>query len=401
MKSDFNSWKWRVFWGVSLTYGAFYFCRFNISVALPEIGRHFNYSKTVLGGIGSAFFILYALGQFVNGQLGDRISPRLLILTGLIVSSLLNIAFGLSSAVLAFVILWGINGYFQSMGWGPSTKILASWFALGERGKVSGFMALFYQMGNVLSWILAGYLIQKMGWRWSFFIPAIILLLFGIYFFNRVRNTPQEVGFSPMDDTKIKSIFKQSIGNPKILRTAISYFFLSITSYGFLFWLPDHLFSAGNASISIVAFQSGILPFAGAISAVFTGWMSDKLFSSKRVPPSIIMLLLSLPLALLFPNISSIQVKLVVLFFLGFFIYGPHMLMVGAMAMDYGTEKAASSSAGFIDSSGYVGATVGGIGIGWLADNYSWNLVFIFCASCILISCFCLLPMWRHLPESK
>ncbi len=401
-RPDFNSYKWRTFWGVSLTYAAFYLCRFNISVALPEIGRQFGYSKTVLGGIGSAFFILYALGQFINGQLGDRISPRLLILTGLIISSLLNILFGLSSVILVFLILWGINGYFQSMAWGPSIKLLATWFRLRERGKVSGFMAFFYQTGIVISWLLAGYLIQKMGWRWAFFIPAIILLFVGIYFFKRVKNSPREIGFSSpnnINNQKIKSIFKQGIGNPKILRVAISYFFLSITAYGLLFWLPTYLFSVEKTSISLAACQSVILPFSGAISAMFTGWVTDKFFSSRRVPLSIIMLLLSLPLILLFPHLSFLQTRLVFLFFLGFLIYGPHMLMVGTMPMDYGTEKAASSSAGFIDSLGYVGATIGGIGVGWITDHYSWSGVFILWAICIFLSCFSLLPMWKHLPQ--
>ena len=97
MKPDLNYWKSRILLGVSLTYGGFYLCRLNISVVLPEISRCFGYTKTTLGEIGSAFFIFYALGQFVNGQLGDRISPRLLILYGLVVSALLNIAFGFSS----------------------------------------------------------------------------------------------------------------------------------------------------------------------------------------------------------------------------------------------------------------------------------------------------------------
>lgn len=402
-KIDFDSWKRRTFWGVSLTYGAFYLCRLNISIALPEIGRQFSYSKTMLGGIGSAFFILYALGQFINGQLGDRISPRLLILTGLFASSLLNILFGLSSAISVLLILWGINGYFQSMAWGPSIKILASWFPLRERGKVSGLMAFFYHTGNILSWLLAGYLIQKMGWRWAFFIPAIILSLIGIYFFSRVKNTPKEAGLPPpnnRNNQKIKSVFKQGIGNSKILRVSISYFFLSITAFGLLFWLPTYLLFVEKTSISLATCQSVILPFSGAISAMLTGWMTDRFFSSRRIPLSIIMLLLSLPLILLFP-LSFLKIRLVLLFLLGFFIYGPHMLMVGTMAMDYGTEKAASSSAGFIDSLGYIGATIGGIGVGWITDHYSWSGVFIFWAICTIFSCFCLLPMWKYLPQEE
>ena len=75
------------------------------------------------------------------------------------------------------------------------------------------------------------------------------------------------------------------------------------------------------------------------------------------------------------------------------------MMMVGAMPMDYATEKAASSSAGFIDSLGYVGAAISGVGIGWILDHYSWEMAFTSWAICTFISCFIMLPMWKHLPE--
>jgi len=391
-----NYWKWRIFWGVSLTYGIFYLCRLNISVALPEIGREFSSSGALLGGIGSAFFILYSLGQLINGQLGDRISPRLLILIGLVASSSLNIAVGFSSSILAIFIFWGANGYFQSMAWGPSVKILASWFPLKERGKISGFQASFYQGGNIASWIIAGYLAQKLGWRWAFFIPAIILLFTGIYFFSRVRNNPRQIDLaiprenSSLNKQKVKSIFRQSIGNPRILKVAISFFFLSITSYSLLFWLPSYLVSSEKVSVSLAAYRSLVLPLSGAVSGLFTGWMTDRLFSSRRAPLAIIMLTISLPLVLIFPYIPSITGKLVSLFLLGLLIYGPHMLMVGTMPMDYATEKAASSAAGFIDSLGYLGATVGGIGTGLIIDYFSWDKVFIFYGISIFLSLLCL-----------
>lgn len=396
ISKKYNYWKWRVFWGVSLTYGIFYLCRLNISVALPEIGHKFGSSKALLGGIGSAFFILYSLGQFINGQLGDRVSPRLLILIGLVVSSSLNIAVGFSFSILAILIFWGANGYFQSMAWGPSVKILASWFPLKERGKISGFQAFFYQGGNVASWIIAGYLAQKLGWRWAFFIPAIILLLTGIYFFNQVRNSPGQINLaipwknSSPNKQEVKSIFRQSIGNPRILKVAISFFFLSITSYSLLFWLPSYLVSSENSSVSLAAYRSIILPLSGAVSGLFTGWMTDRFFSSKRTPLAIIMLGISLPVIFVFPYVSSINGKLAFIFLLGLLIYGPHMLMVGTIPMDYATERAASSAAGFIDSLGYLGATVGGVGTGLIIDYFSWDKVFILYGISIFLSLFCL-----------
>ena len=66
------------------------------------------------------------------------------------------------------------------------------------------------------------------------------------------------------------------------------------------------------------------------------------------------------------------------------------MLMTGAMPMDYATEKAASSAAGFIDSLGYLGATIGRIGTGLIIDYFSWDKVFIFYGISIFLSLLCL-----------
>jgi len=65
--------------------------------------------------------------------------------------------------------------------------------------------------------------------------------------------------------------------------------------------------------------------------------------------------------------------SLVILLFIGFFTFGPHVLLVAALPVDLGSRKAASSVTGVIDAMGYVGASLTGVGTGYLIDNYSWN----------------------------
>src|SRR3990172_6312584 len=70
--SAWRSWQVRTFITIWITYGTFYMCRANISFALPGISAEFGLSKTLLGLLGTTLFIMYSLGQFVNGQLGDK-----------------------------------------------------------------------------------------------------------------------------------------------------------------------------------------------------------------------------------------------------------------------------------------------------------------------------------------
>jgi len=123
------------------------------------------------------------------------------------------------------------------------------------------------------------------------------------------------------------------------------------------------------AKISTVPYKK-ILYLAGSVGAIFAGWMSDKVFQSRRAPIAAIMLFLLGMSAWLFPQIpvEMWMLSLLCLMAIGFMTYGPHILIVASAPMDYGTRKAASSATGFIDGVGYIGAALTGILSGWLTD---------------------------------
>ena len=146
-----------------------------MSIAIPGIMEEFGYTKTIMGGVLAALFGAYAFGQFVNGQLGDKFGGRIMVSLGLILSALFNLLFGFSPTLTAMVVIWALNGYVQSMGWAPSVKTIANWFPRRMRGRIGGILGSSYQIGNALSWLLAGFLATYLDWRWLFYVPTIIL----------------------------------------------------------------------------------------------------------------------------------------------------------------------------------------------------------------------------------
>lgn len=411
----FKYWRKRVFLTTWITYSTFYLCRVNMSIAVPGIMDEFGYSKTAMGGVMTALLIAYAAGQFINGQLGDKFGARKLITLGILVSALLNIAFGFSPGITVMIAIWALNGYFQSMGWAPSVKTIANWFPPYIRGKMGGLLGSSYQIGNAYSWALAGFVTGLLGWRWAFWVPAIIFIISGIHWYIRSRNAPEEVGLPTIENETNK--VEPQVGEDhhlgfgytlKLVATsrsiwvlAFGLFFLNIVRYGFMSWAPTYMFEVQKATISTAAYKAIALPIAGSLGALCAGWLTDKFFQSRRAPVATVMLLLLSVFAWLYPQVpaQSWLLSLLCLLAIGFMTYGPHVLIVGIMPMDLGTRKASSSVAGFVDGFGYIGAGLTGVFSGWLIDNYSWDAAFNLWVISAAIAAVLMIILWKYKPQ--
>lgn len=81
-----------LFWLCWIAYFSTYIGRLNYSASLTGIILSEGFSKGQAGMIGTAFFFAYGAGQFVSGFLGDRLAPKKMVFTGLMVSGLCNLA---------------------------------------------------------------------------------------------------------------------------------------------------------------------------------------------------------------------------------------------------------------------------------------------------------------------
>jgi MFS transporter, OPA family, glycerol-3-phosphate transporter len=114
----------RVIGVVWLAYGAFYFCRTNISAAVPGMkaavdSGGLGLSPDQVGWILGALKLTYGVGQLLNGLLAEQFSARRLLALGMLGSAALNVLFGLSTGFYFLLFVWACNGYFQSLGWTP------------------------------------------------------------------------------------------------------------------------------------------------------------------------------------------------------------------------------------------------------------------------------------------
>src|SRR5262245_14858980 len=184
-----------VIWTLWLTYGAFYFCRTNISAAVPGLKASverggLGLSGEEVGWILASLKIAYGVGQFVNGQLAERISPRVMLAFGMFGSAALNVLFGLSEGFYFLLLVWATNGFCQSLGWTPCVRVAANWVPVFRRGHAIGIIGTGYQITLGLTFVIASWAATAFGWRGAHYVPASLLALTGLFMLIFLREAP-------------------------------------------------------------------------------------------------------------------------------------------------------------------------------------------------------------------
>ena len=130
--TKFGYWRTRTFYSIMVGYAAFYLVRQNFSVAVPSICQELNINKIDIGLVMSIGGLVYGLGKFLFGLVGDKYSARYVMAIGLALSGIMNILLGISSILPLIIIYYSLNQCFQSMGNPPCMKMLANWFGNTE-----------------------------------------------------------------------------------------------------------------------------------------------------------------------------------------------------------------------------------------------------------------------------
>ena len=136
---------WIVLLAFSILYCFLYCGRQNLSYAIPAMIEQEGWTALQLGILSSVQFWAYAFGHLVNGRLGEIIGANKLIISGMVLSAAMNLLIGFQSSLLVITILWGINGYVQSMLWSPGMSLIANWWPSDRRGFAVGFANAFLQ----------------------------------------------------------------------------------------------------------------------------------------------------------------------------------------------------------------------------------------------------------------
>lgn len=399
---------WIVLLAFSMLYCFLYCGRQNLSYAMPAMMEEEGWTALQLGVLSSVQFWTYGLGHLVNGRLGEIVGVNRLIVLGVVLSAGMNLLIGFQSSLIFITILWGFNGYFQSMLWSPGMALLSNWWPGKKRGFATGFANAFSGLGSVATAFavsLSLVLFSDMGWGGGFVGPAIVMIAAAVIYPFFAKEKPTKVGIPEYidpdakreaQDEELKALVAQKgklypyIHLLKQWRFDIWLIIIACSSigrYGLLTWIPTYFVDVFKYDIEAGIIGSVICPLGMAFGALLIPWISDKVWSQNRLPWVIISAAAGAVTVFAFMGVGPGLMASILLFFAGFFIYGINSL-VWAFATDVGGRVFAGTATGMLDCSAYIGASVQAIFFGSvLTSSGNWTLVFtcIIGVLCVMI----------------
>ncbi|MBR1698918.1 MAG: MFS transporter [Bacteroidales bacterium] len=417
----------RTFWGVTVAYTLYYVCRMTLGVVKQPLIDGGVLTAGQLGIIGSAFYFVYAVGKFINGFIADYCNIRRFMAVGIGISALVNLLLGVLGllhgpmglgsllVLLTFAVLWGLNGWMQSMGSPPGTISLSRWYPLSRRGTMYSIFSSTPQLGKAVSMIMTGFIVAAVGWQWGFLAAAVagfIGLAVSLIF---IADTPESEGLPsvqelsgeqvrPMDQKPTRELQRWVFRHPGIWVIAVSTAFLYITQHavsdwGVLFLQKQKSFSLERATQII-----GLAEIFGVAGNLCAGWLSDVAFRGNRVRPVVlsgVLAVLSLAGFLFWGGDFAMNMAFVAVFSFAFSVV--FCIVAGLMALDFVPRRATGAALGIVGISSYAAAGLQSMTSGFLIDGFASEGIYDFGPVSIFWIVACLLAFvlpvlgWKYL----
>lgn len=406
VNSLYKKYRWRVMIAITVGYGLAYPLRLALSAMKKDLIDGNIFSAVELGAVGSALLYAYAFGKFFNGILADHANVKRFFTLGVILSATINIIISGTTTLWIWIVLWGLNGYFQGFGAPTGAVTLSNWFSNKERGRFYGIWSTGHAIGEGLTFIVSATLVSFFGWQAGFWGPGVfgILVAMGIYYMLQDRpetlglpsiakwknDFPSKEGIADEESSSTKKDQLKIFKNPAIWVLGLSSALMYVTRYAINSWGFLYLEEAKGYSLLEAGGLLGLNTFAGLAGCVAYGFISDKLFSAKRPPVTLIfgiIEVISLGVIFLMPDGNPTIITIAFIVY-GFTLSGLLAALGGLFAIDIAPRRAAGAVMGFIGIFSYIGAGVQDQVSGILIENgttiidgvrhydFSWAIAF-------------------------
>lgn len=441
-------------------YAFLYFGRYNLTVAKKNLGDLLM-SKPEFGTIFAAGTIVYAFAFILNGPLTDRIGGRKAMLISTIGAAIANLLIGVfvlmlgptmgpwsgtaaylrsgpghSTLYLIFMALYAINMYFQSFGAVSIVKVNSAWFHVRERGVFGGIFGILISAGIFFAFDFGQWFVDSFhrvpGMAQVtynppfsvFWAPGILLLVAALWIYLTVRDRPGQAGFADFETGDASSgeddrpdplrvVLKKVVMNPIVLTIGAIEFCTGVLRQGVMHWYSLYGKDMGYDTSFFITQHWGLMMFvAGATGGMTAGWISDKVFGSRRGPVAALLygvMILAVVMMTVFvrtpqsPDGNSLLNMWMMgasVILISYCVIGTHGMLSGTATQDFGGSKNAGTAVGLIDGLVYLGTAVQGASLGYITVK-SWRWWPPFLIPFAIIGTILAIRIWHAMPEAS
>ncbi|MDR0405928.1 MAG: MFS transporter, partial [Clostridiales bacterium] len=257
-------------------YTGAYTARNILSAVMPQMLQERIFTNAELGSMGSMFFLLYGLGQLINGLLGDKIIAKYMVAAGLFFSGVLTALFPLCGVQSAFasLALWGVCGFLCSMLWGPITKLVGENTDARAGKIILTVLSVASHFGTAAAYIFAVLGVSARNWRFGFYLTGGFLMLAATVWYvscsRMERAGAVKRGIAPKEGSA-----RQEVGFRRLFTRGFVFMMIvtmlnGVARIAIAFWIPVFLSNRLGIKIEHVAALAFALPFLNMLGVFLT-----------------------------------------------------------------------------------------------------------------------------------
>jgi sugar phosphate permease len=282
-----------------------YLDRVCIGQAAPQIQKDLGISETWMGVVFAAFTLSYAVFEVPTGRWGDRYGSRGVLARIVIWWSFFTAMTGAATGLVMLLVTRFLFGAGEAGALPNSARVLREWFPESNRGWAQGVITTTMMIGGAAAPVASQWLINLLGWRWTFVTFGLLGLVWAFAFYSWFRDDPAEhPGTNKAEQTLIaagrlpgKPVPAASDELPAdvhdahaahgpipwalVLRNANVWLLggammtMSGVYYMLISWYPKYLQSARGATPDASSWLSSLVLGLGAIGCFTGGWLTD------------------------------------------------------------------------------------------------------------------------------
>ncbi len=384
---------------LTLIYFTSYVTRINFAAIIQEVVTDTGFEKSALSVILVCLSVTYGFGQIINGRIGDKIKPENLILSGLIISTAVNLLFPLAASSIPFMcVLWSINGFAQAMMWPPMVKIMVGSMDEAMYSYAVVRVSWGSSIGTIAVYLTAPLIISLIGWRAVFiFSAAIGLTMSIIWALLKGRLASYEDKEISEDKAPAKFKFPKAAIFPMIF-IALGIIFQGMLRDGVTSWMPSYLAEVAGFDNESSILSTVILAVFSIISFSVAG-AAYKRFFKNEVACSVVIWILALvsSIALFFLFDKAVAAIIFMSLITGA-MHGINLMLITHVPKRFKKYGNISTISGAINSCTYIGSAIFTYVVAVLAEKYGWQTtvgIWAVIAALGLICCAVAVKSWH------